>query len=145
MVSFLRKASKKEDTLLIVCNFTPASYKSYKVGVPYAGNYKEIFCSDYEKFGGDGSFNTKVCASKRSACDGRRNSITIGLAPLSMSIFKLTKEDAPAESKDKSNEVGIKKNTVDKASRKKTSVKSSSGKKAGVNKTTDRAEKNDSK
>lgn len=99
IVSFLRKASKKEDTLLIVCNFTPASYKAYKVGVPYAGNYKEIFCSDYEKFGGDGSYNNKVRASKRSACDGRKNSLTIGLAPLSMSVFKLTKEPAEIESK----------------------------------------------
>ncbi|MDD5999874.1 MAG: alpha amylase C-terminal domain-containing protein, partial [Lachnospiraceae bacterium] len=96
IVSFLRKTDRKEDTLLIICNFTPVSYDSYKVGVPYAGAYKEIFCSDIEKFGGDGSKNLSVRTSKRSACDGRSNSITIGLAPLSMSIFKLTK-DAPVK------------------------------------------------
>ena len=90
IVSFLRKTDKKEDTLLIVCNFTPVTHDKYKVGVPYAGSYKEIFCSDMEQFGGDGSKNTVVRKSKRSACDDCKNSITIGLAPLSMSIFKLT-------------------------------------------------------
>lgn len=88
IVSFVRKTDKSEDTLLIVCNFTPVSYDKYKVGVPAARSYKEIFCSDNEKFGGDGSKNTAAIKSKRSACDGRANSITIGLAPLSISVFK---------------------------------------------------------
>lgn len=92
IVSFLRKTAKKEDTLLIVCNFTPVSYDKYKVGVPFAGSYKEIFCSDNVKFGGDGSKNSVIRTSKRSSSDGRGNSITIGLAPLSMSIFKMVKD-----------------------------------------------------
>ena len=91
IVSFLRKTTNKEDTLLIVCNFTPVLYDKYKVGVPFAGSYKEIFCSDNVKFGGDGSKNSVIRTSRRSSCDGRSNSITIGLAPLSMSIFKLVK------------------------------------------------------
>ncbi|MGN0155450.1 MAG: 1,4-alpha-glucan branching protein GlgB [Lachnospiraceae bacterium] len=99
IVSFMRKTSRREDTLLIVCNFTPVSYDKYKIGVPYAGSYKEIFCSDMEKFGGDGSKNTVLRTSKRSACDGRSNSITIGLAPLSMSIFKMVKKDAKVSQK----------------------------------------------
>lgn len=93
IVSFLRKSTKKEETLLIVCNFTPVAYDKFKVGVPYKGVYKEVFCSDREEFGGDGSFNKALRSSRRSACDGRTNSITIGLAPLSMSIFKLTDEE----------------------------------------------------
>lgn len=113
IVSFVRKSSKKEDTLLVVCNFTPVSYDKYKVGVPYAGSYKEIFCSDNEKFGGDGSKNTVVRASKRSACDGRTNSITIGLAPLSMSIFKISKIGMGTAQKKRSNTAG--KKTVGKA------------------------------
>ena len=100
VVAFLRKSSKKEDTLLIVCNFTPIAYEKYKVGVPYAGNYKEIFCSDNEKFGGDGSKNAVERVSKRSAADGRANSISIGLAPLSMSIFKLGKSREKKQQKD---------------------------------------------
>lgn len=96
IVSFLRKTTRKEDTLLVVCNFTPVSRDKYKVGVPYAGSYKEIFCSDNEKFGGDGSKNNTVRAGKKSACDGRSYSITVGLAPLSMSIFKLSGSSKPS-------------------------------------------------
>lgn len=91
VLSFLRKTKDDKDMLLVVCNFTPVEHEKYKVGVPLSGTYKEIFCSDYEKFGGDGSKNNKAIASKRSACDDRKNSITISLAPLSMSIFKLEK------------------------------------------------------
>lgn len=101
IVSFLRKTGRKEDTLLIVCNFTPVAYDKYRVGVPFAGSFKEIFCSDIERFGGDGSRNTAIRTSRRSACDGRSNSITIGLAPLSMSIFKLTKSGADSMSRKK--------------------------------------------
>lgn len=99
VVSFLRKTEKKEETLLVVCNFTPVTYDKYKVGVPYPGNYKEIFCSDNKRFGGYGSKNHTIRVSKRSACDGRKNSITIGLAPLSMSIFKLTEEKVAASAR----------------------------------------------
>lgn len=88
IVSFLRKTKNKIETLLVVCNFTPVSYDAYKVGVPYAGEYKEIFCSDNEKYGGDGSKNLVLRKSKRSSCDGKSNSILIGLAPLSISVFK---------------------------------------------------------
>lgn len=93
VVSFIRKSGRQEDMLLIICNFTPVQHGKYKLGVPVAGTYREIFCSDYVQFGGDGSKNVKGIASKRSACDNRKNSITISLAPLSMSIFKLEKTD----------------------------------------------------
>ena len=92
IVSFLRKTEKKEDTLLVVCNFTPVTHKQYVVGVPYAGVYKEIFCSDWEQFGGDGSKNPRGRKSRQIASDGKDRSISIGLAPLSMSIFKLEKK-----------------------------------------------------
>lgn len=128
VVSFVRKSDKKEDTLVVVCNFTPVTHNKYKIGVPYAGNYKEIFCSDYEQFGGDGSLNHKVVKSKKSACDDRANSITIGLAPLSMSIFKLT------------DEVVIEKQTVAKNktvnAKKQTEEKKTPGKRAKTSKTT---------
>lgn len=127
IVSFLRKTDKKEDTLLVVCNFTPVSYDKYKVGVPYAGNYKEVFCSDLEAFGGDGSKNRLVRSSKRSACDERSNSITIGLAPLSMSIFKLTREEV-AQKEEKTKKASTTKK-VSKKDTTKTSTKKSTTKK----------------
>ncbi len=89
IVSFIRKTNDKKDTLLVVCNFTPVPHEKYQIGVPYSGSYKEVFCSEYEQFGGDGTKNTTLKKSKKAACDARNHSIVVSLAPLSMSIFKL--------------------------------------------------------
>ena len=42
MLTFLRKGEKKSDTLVIVCNFSDVVYEDYVIGVPYAGEYREI-------------------------------------------------------------------------------------------------------
>ena len=128
IVSFLRKSNKKEETLLIICNFTPVTYTKYKVGVPYQGNYKEVFCSDLEEFGGNGSLNKVVKVSKRSACDGRKNSITIDLAPLSMSIFKLT-DEAPVSKKSSGKTTTNENGNVESTTMKKSNVRSTTTKK----------------
>ncbi len=136
IVSFLRKTKKKEDTLLIVCNFTPVPYSKYKVGVPFAGNYKEIFCSDNVKYGGDGSKNPMIRVSKRSACDGKTNSITIGLAPLSISIFKLTKESGEPVARQKTDVETVAENAATKKVVKKTNTVKTGAKATGTKSTT---------
>ena len=42
LLIFLRKTKKREDTLLIVCNFSNVEYDDFMIGVPYQGKYKEI-------------------------------------------------------------------------------------------------------
>ncbi len=86
--SFVRKGKKAQDTFLIVCNFDTVAYDKYVVGVPKAGKYKEIFNSDSKEFGGNDMVNARVKTSKKEESDGRANSITISLAPLSVSVFK---------------------------------------------------------
>ena len=88
IVSFVRKSDKAEDTLVVVCNFTPVEYDKYQIGVPLRGKYKEIFSSDESKFGGEGKNNKLLKQSKKETCDDRENSITITVPPLSISIFK---------------------------------------------------------
>lgn len=85
---FTRKARKKSDLLLVVCNFTPVLHKNYKIGVPYKGTYKEIFNSDKKEFGGSGFRNIRAKESKKEECDGRTESIKITVPPLGISIFK---------------------------------------------------------
>lgn len=84
---FLRKASDGS-TLLVTANFTPVVRKKYKVGVPFAGKYKEIFNSDDLKFGGEGNTNPRVKTSDESECDGRENSIRFTVPPLGISIMR---------------------------------------------------------
>lgn len=88
---YARKTVRKEDTLVIVCNFTPMEHKDFMLGVPYAGKYKEIFTSEEARFGGDGKKNKTMKTSKKVECDGRENSIAVYVAPLSISIFKYHK------------------------------------------------------
>ena len=91
LLIFLRKGKKKEETLLIVCNFSGQSYENFRVGVPYPGKYKEIFNSDAAVFGGTGFVNPRVKISKNVEHDERKNSITIKIAPLSAAVFKYSK------------------------------------------------------
>ena len=88
-IVFLRK-SKTGEVQLILCNFSNVAYEQYKIGVPFAGKYKEIFNTDAVKFGGSGYVNPRVKQSKADECDGRAHSIRVKVAPLSMSIFSCT-------------------------------------------------------
>lgn len=88
IVSMIRKTKNPDETLLIVCNFTPVIRDNYKVGVPFAGTYKEIFNSDAEKYGGKGYINKRAKRSKKEECDGRKNSIKVTIPPLGISIYK---------------------------------------------------------
>ncbi|MDY3908645.1 MAG: 1,4-alpha-glucan branching protein GlgB [Eubacterium sp.] len=97
VIAFLRKC--KEETLLVLCNFTPVSYEKFRVGVPYAGKFKEIFNSDAEEFGGSGFVNARLKQSKRVKWDGRANSIECRLAPLSVQIFNCTKTPPASKAK----------------------------------------------
>ena len=94
MVVFTRSGKKKEDTLLIVGNFSPLTYEKYKIGVPYPGKYKEIFNSDKKEFGGSGTGNPRLNQSKKEECDDRPDSIVITVPPMSVTIFSYTKSAA---------------------------------------------------
>ena len=87
MLTFIRKGEKKADTLVIVCNFSDLPYKEYVMGVPFMGEYEEIFNSDDKRFGGTGVKNTGTQKAKREEHDERPYSITIQAAPLSVQIF----------------------------------------------------------
>ncbi|MDX1606965.1 MAG: 1,4-alpha-glucan branching enzyme, partial [Candidatus Competibacterales bacterium] len=50
ILSYLRRAD--DDFLLAVVNFTPVPRHGYRIGVPQAGQYREIFNSDSEYYGG---------------------------------------------------------------------------------------------
>lgn len=90
---FLRRGTIEEEDLLIVCNFSPLVYENHKIGVPYAGKYKEIFNSDSIEFGGDGNVNSRVKISKKSVCDDREDSISTLIPPMGISIYKCTRTE----------------------------------------------------
>lgn len=98
IVVFVRKADNIQDTLLVVCNFTPVAYENFLIGVPFPGKYKEIFSSDYERFGGKGHCNKRMKQSKHTGADGRMDSLSITVPPLGISIFSSTPLETAKES-----------------------------------------------
>ena len=88
IITFMRYSEEKQESLLVICNFTPVLYENFKVGVPHAGKYKEIFNSDAEVFGGSGHGNPRQKRAKAVSWDGREYSISIEVPPLGISVFK---------------------------------------------------------
>ncbi|WP_230399659.1 1,4-alpha-glucan branching protein GlgB [Novisyntrophococcus fermenticellae] len=132
LLIFLRKGKKMEDTLLVVCNFSGQEYEKYQIGVPYPGKYKEIFNSDNQSFGGTGFVNPRVKFSKPEECDERKNSITINIAPLCVSLLHYTK--------------AVKKLADNKAAKKKTPITAPSKRKVDLKKELqDKIEKEEAK
>ncbi len=86
---FARKGKKKGEMLLIAANFAGIS-QEIVTGVPAPGRYKEIFNSDDARYGGTGIVNSRVKRSRQVETDDRPDSISVKLAPLSLSILKYT-------------------------------------------------------
>ncbi|MBO5197387.1 MAG: 1,4-alpha-glucan branching protein GlgB [Lachnospiraceae bacterium] len=99
MLSFARKSA--DETLLVVCNFTPVVYENYQVGVPFAGKYKEIFNSDAKVFGGAGNGNPRVKTSKEIPVMNHEDSITITVPAMSVIIFSAAAVEKKADTKKK--------------------------------------------
>ena len=140
IVAFLRKTEKPEETLLAVCNFSPVSYDSYQVGVPFKGKYKEILNSDSGKYGGQGVVNVRVKASIDKECDNREFSLKLKLPAYGVTVFTCTPEKRASQKKTAKASKIMK--TADGKSRtatKKTAVKKSKGTSKTVEKTVNSA------
>jgi 1,4-alpha-glucan branching enzyme len=79
VLSFLRKAGGEHAVVLL--NFTPVPRPGYRVGVPHAGNYREVLNSDSTYYGGSNLGNA-VVATEPVACMGYPQSLVMTLPPL---------------------------------------------------------------
>jgi 1,4-alpha-glucan branching enzyme len=93
VIAFQRKSDKKEDLLIVICNFTPQSLQHYRIGVPFRGRWKEVFNSDNLKYGGSGVLNIGESVTSPIKYHNQDYSISITLPPLGITVFKLSKED----------------------------------------------------
>jgi len=92
ILSFCRVAdmprNKGTELLVFACNFTPITHLDYRVGLPAAGEYVEVFNSDATIYGGSGVVNHKTLVSEEVLCDGREYSVPIKLPPLGVLVLK---------------------------------------------------------
>ena len=96
-VLFLR-FDKKGRALLVAANFSPVFRAGYRVGVPWAGRYEEVFNTDLAEFGGGDRRNAPV-KSEYVPCHGMEQSIRVDLPPLGAVILKCVKKFPPRKQK----------------------------------------------
>lgn len=101
LVIFVRKTAKPEETLLFVSNFDNVEHKKFRMGVPFAGTYKEILNSESREFGGSGEGNPRALRSKKVRWDEKPNSIEINIPAMSTLVFKCTPTEEESGKKEK--------------------------------------------
>jgi 1,4-alpha-glucan branching enzyme len=88
IVAFIRRAKRKDDFLVFVCNFTPTPHAKYRLGFPEAGAYNEIFNSDAESFGGTNMGNGGHLEAVPTPSHGRPASAEVVIPPLGVVVLK---------------------------------------------------------
>jgi 1,4-alpha-glucan branching enzyme len=86
--SFIRKGKKEDEFLVIVCNFTGVCYQDYQIGIPVAGEYREILNSDNEEFGGAGFINKKVIKTTDKPFHGKPYSVNLTIPAFGILIIR---------------------------------------------------------
>jgi 1,4-alpha-glucan branching enzyme len=88
VISLIRKGKSTKDLILVVCNFTPVPRYSYRLGAPRAGHWQELLNSDSARYGGSNMGNLGGLESVPIPLHARPHSLTLTLAPLSVSFFR---------------------------------------------------------
>ena len=86
VISYRRKGENQE--LIVVLNFTPVVRENYRIGVPEAGTYHEVFNSDSRLYDG-GNVVNGVVISEPIPWMNQLNSINLTLPPLAGIILKI--------------------------------------------------------
>ena len=89
VVSFLRRSKEPNDFVVVVCNFTPQPHSHYRIGVPEAGFYTELFNSDGKQYGGSNMGNLGGKWTDEWSFHNLPYSLDLCLPPLGVLVFKL--------------------------------------------------------
>jgi 1,4-alpha-glucan branching enzyme len=96
VVSYIRYDKDRSNYIVVVCNFTPQPHAHYRIGVPEAGFYRELFNSDAREFGGSNMGNLGGKWTDAWGYHGRPYSLDLCLPPLAVMMFKLDREKSQA-------------------------------------------------
>ena len=93
VLSYCRHAQNKNETLIVLCNFTPVARDHYCIGVSQPGTYIELFNSDSERYGGSNFGNYGAIISYPESYMGRDNTLSVKLPPLGAVVLKYVSAD----------------------------------------------------
>ncbi len=90
-LSFVRRAAGGRSFVVVVCNFTPSVWTDYRLGVPQAGQYRELLNTDSHLYGGSNVPAIQgAVASTDTPWHGRAQSILLTLPPLAAVFIEWT-------------------------------------------------------
>ncbi|HEY0268018.1 MAG TPA: 1,4-alpha-glucan branching protein GlgB [Methyloradius sp.] len=87
ILSFVRKA-RDGSFVVVVINFTPVPRSQYRIGVPAKGEYKTLFNSDAEYYGGSNFGDGSLLKSEANNWMGYNHVIRLNLPPLAGIILQ---------------------------------------------------------
>jgi 1,4-alpha-glucan branching enzyme len=106
VISFIRRGRWIGEQIVVACNFTPVVRPSYRIGVPMAGDYDELFNSDAPEFGGSGIGSGPTLRARPGTMHGQEYSVELTLPPLAVVAYKWRAPgDLPADPKGKREEL----------------------------------------
>lgn len=82
VISFMRRESGSNQTIIFIFNFTPVVRTNYRIGVPESGYWKETINSDSQYYGGSGVGNLGGKEAEDIVSHGFRQSLPLTLPPL---------------------------------------------------------------
>ena len=126
IISFIRSDNEGNE-LIVVVNFQPVLREDYRIGVPYAGKYREVFNTESKEFGGSGISNEGLIETKYVKSDDQKQSMSITVPPMSALIIKLVEKAPPRKKRAPAKKTSAKK-TAEKAAAEDTPKKKSEAK-----------------
>jgi len=87
VIAFLRRG-RDGGCVVVLLNFTPVPREGYRIGVPDAGHYREVFNSDSRHYGGADIGNGAGLIAERLAWMGLPFSVVATLPPLAAVILQ---------------------------------------------------------
>jgi 1,4-alpha-glucan branching enzyme len=88
VLSFMRQNRDRSSQLAVILNLTPVVRGSYRIGLPRAGVWKEVFNSDCESFGGSNQGNLGQVMATEGPMHNQPFSAPFNLPPLGVVAFK---------------------------------------------------------
>jgi 1,4-alpha-glucan branching enzyme len=89
VVSYIRRHG--DEFVVVILNFTPVTRQNYRIGVPAAGGYREIFNSDSEFYGGGNVGNGAGMQASSTSWMNQPYSLDVTVPPLAGVILQLQK------------------------------------------------------
>ncbi len=86
--AFVRQTTDEGDHLLVVSNMTPVPRSDYRIGVPKAGQWREVLNTDSGLYGGGNIGNGGTVATDDIPAHGHATSLNLTLPPLATMVLK---------------------------------------------------------